>query len=175
MTESMSDTPENASDRKSKTVTLTDRDIREAARLLSLLAGQENPMRDADALVVVEGQPAESRRVLLKKAREIFANRKRRTRYLNSTLFGEPAWDMLLGLYISSELGPRATVSRITEISGAAQSTALRRLAYLESEQFVRREPHPTDGRIVFVSLTEKAYEALEAYLSETLRAKSSI
>jgi DNA-binding MarR family transcriptional regulator len=82
-------------------------------------------------------------------------------------MFGEPAWEILLLLY-ALQSGPRPTVSRLAELSGATKSTALRWLEYLESQRWVQREPHPTDKRAIFVNLTENGRAALEAYLSGT-------
>jgi DNA-binding MarR family transcriptional regulator len=85
-------------------------------------------------------------------------------------MFGEPAWDMLLILYLE-HVRSRITVSQLTRESGAAQTTALRWIEYLESQQLIRRYAHPTDRRIAYLDLTDKAIQSLETFLSETLSA----
>jgi DNA-binding MarR family transcriptional regulator len=84
-------------------------------------------------------------------------------------MFGEPAWDMLLVLYMSEQHGSRPTISSLTQFSGARPTTALRWLDYLEAQQLIGRETHPTDRRAALVWITDKAREALDSYLCETL------
>ncbi len=87
-------------------------------------------------------------------------------------MFGEPAWDMLLALYVSSVDGPRHSVGRLGTLSGAPQTTALRWLDYLVMEKLVVRTPNPTDRRSDFVELSDKGRNALEKYLSEELESR---
>jgi DNA-binding MarR family transcriptional regulator len=102
-------------------------------------------------------------------ARRILALRRARISILNKSMFGEPAWEMLLELYVNKDYGARLSVGRLSELSGAPATTALRWLDYLEKEKLVAREPNPTDRRTEFVELTEKGCSAMEQYLSETL------
>lgn len=82
-------------------------------------------------------------------------------------MFGEPAWEMLLALYVA-EGGPRQTVSCLAKLSGAPKATALRWMDYLSQAKLIRRDLHPTDKRVVFVELTDHGRSRVEAYLSET-------
>jgi len=106
---------------------------------------------------------------LLTRAGEILAARRRREQLFSASMFGEPAWEMLLNLYLTESSGLRLNVSRVTEGSGSPPTTALRWLDYLENQRLVRRETHPTDARASFVELTQRAHDLLEAYLSEPL------
>lgn len=83
-------------------------------------------------------------------------------------MFSEPAWEMLLLLYPTG-LGPRLTISHLSELAGASKSTGLRWIEYLEAQRLIRRESHPTDGRAAQVELTDKGREALDLYLCATL------
>ena len=83
-------------------------------------------------------------------------------------MFGEPAWDMLLLLYIN-ESGPRQSISRLADKSGGSRTTALRWIDYLEGQGLIGRANHPNDRRIAFAELTDKGRAAIELYLSETL------
>jgi DNA-binding MarR family transcriptional regulator len=96
---------------------------------------------------------------------KIFASRQARCRFFNKAMFGEPGWDMLLALYSMEVAGPRQTVGRLTEKSGAPPTSALRWLNFLEEEHLVSREPHPNDGRTTFIELTDKGRKAIEDYL----------
>jgi DNA-binding MarR family transcriptional regulator len=83
-------------------------------------------------------------------------------------MFGEPAWDLLLLLYIDRDT-TRQTIGKIANETGAAPTTLLRWIEYLEGQGLLSRYPHPTDRRSVYVQLTDKAQEKLNSYFSETL------
>lgn len=138
-------------------VELSERDRDDAARLLSLLLG--------------DGAVEKRRREigLLELANAILNDRRRRSEIFNPSMFGEPAWEMLLTLFVMDREGPRLTIGALATRSGAKLTTALRWLEYLEDQNLVRREPHPNDSRTAFVRLTDKARDALELYLSGTL------
>jgi DNA-binding MarR family transcriptional regulator len=142
------------------TVVLNERDVADAARLLSILAG-DNAKLHAGAI------PSNAEDVPSKHldpselSRRVVASRKARYRHFSRAMFGEPAWDMLLAIYSWDAAGTRQTIGRITERSGAPMTSALRWLQYLEKESLVRREPHPNDRRTVFIELTEKGRRAV--------------
>ncbi len=81
-------------------------------------------------------------------------------------MFGEPAWDMLLILYIEQG-GPQLTMGRLARIAGASATTALRWIEYLEGQGLTRRQSHPTDRRTFFVRITDRGLQALDLYFSE--------
>jgi DNA-binding MarR family transcriptional regulator len=111
--------------------------------------------------------------MLLDRAKKIFADRRRRARFFDVGMFGEPAWDILLVLYISEQEGGRQTISRLTENAGSPSTTILRWLYALEERGLVARESHPNDLRKIFVELTERGRDALESYFFETLTARA--
>lgn len=144
-----------------RTVRVSDRDVAEAKRLLSLLADVEPGSEPASA-------SSESRSgELLDRARAILAARRRRETLFGSIIFGEPAWDMLLILYLDASES-RRTLGRLGQLAGISKSTVLRWIDYLDRQELVRREPHPTDKRATFVELTEKGRKAIDMYLSGT-------
>lgn len=108
------------------------------------------------------------RRLLVDRVRQYLWQRRKRSELFGSRMFGEPGWDILLILY-TEEDESRPTVSRLATAAGSPMSTILRWLNHLESQQWICRRPHPTDGRVDFVELTDKARDALDSYVSETL------
>lgn len=145
-------------------ITLSKRDVDDAKRLLTLLSADElTGAADVDGSGEAVGIPS-----LVAWAREILVDRRRRYQAFGKAMFGEPAWEILLLLYVLQS-GSRTTVSRLADLSGATKSTALRWIDYLESQRWIQREPHPTDKRAVFIDLTRRGREALEVYLSDTL------
>ena len=83
-------------------------------------------------------------------------------------MFGEPAWEILLLLYVSQG-SARFTASRLAQVAGYSKATAIRWMDYLEKERLIQRRPHPTDQRSIFVELTDKGTASLEMYLTDTL------
>jgi hypothetical protein len=78
-----------------------------------------------------------------------------------------PAWDMLLDLAAVRAEGGHVSVSSVCISSGAPQSTALRKLAAMESANLVRRYFHGTDRRRVCITLTDTAVEMVMSTLRE--------
>ena len=145
------------------TVPLTGRDVDDLQRLLGLLLDASiQPMAEPHSVTTP------TRAALMAHARLILTNRRRRIDHFGRGVFGEPAWEILLLLYITVG-GQRQTVPRLSELSGISRSTAIRWIEYLEREKLVSRVPHPNDRRVDFIELTDKGREKLEAYLSETI------
>lgn len=153
------------------TFTLRGRDIKAAARVLRALVDEN---QEPNSSFAASPQPnlhtSHERSELVERARQTYVNRARRARIFSEVMFGEAAWNMLLALYSTEASGSRQTVSRLAELSGAPQTTALRWLDFLENrEGLVRRKPKPTDRRIYMIELTDKARRALDTYFSEVL------
>jgi len=104
----------------------------------------------------------------MERAVQIVLARRKRIELFGPTMFREPAWDMLLALYLASE-NQRLTIGRLTEAAGIPTTTALRWIQYLVDQRLVVRESHPTDARSVFVELSGKGKARIDLYLYETL------
>jgi DNA-binding MarR family transcriptional regulator len=155
---------------KSVPVSVSDRDVRAALRLLRTLTRVEAD-EGADSLLPSPSRPpavTSDRTALIEKARLEFTDRRRRCDLFGSSMFGEAAWDMLLALYILDVSGQRQTVGSLQQFSGTSASTAKRWLEYLACHDLVERQEHPTDRRTAFVTLTLKAREKLDLYYSGT-------
>lgn len=144
-------------------------DAREIARLLELMLGRADVSERPHANESNHRAPgtqsvARDRHSLVSAARAIFFERKRRTQYFSPSMFGEPAWDMLLALYISDLAGSQQTVGKLIGWVGEPQTTALRWIDYLEMERLIVRTPAATDRRIVHLGLTDKGRAALDDY-----------
>ncbi|HSR00760.1 MAG TPA: MarR family transcriptional regulator [Sphingomicrobium sp.] len=152
-----------------KTIKLSRKEVSAARRLLQLLVGAEREAADELLLVPpVSRGAASDRSSLVDRAREEFHERRRRGAVFGQSMFGEPAWDMLLTLYILDISGQRQTIGALLNFSGTPATTAKRWLDYLVAHDLVRREEHPTDRRTAFVTLTGKAREKLDIYYSGT-------
>ena len=155
---------------KERTITLSQKDVRAAQRLLKLLLREDSESSSAEQQLESSVKPASdtSRAALVARAREEFGNRRRRSSVFQRSMFGEPAWDMLLALYILDVSGQRLTTGTLMHFSGAPITTARRWLDYLVENGLAQRDHHPTDQRVLFVSLTAKGRDALDLYYSET-------
>ncbi len=80
-------------------------------------------------------------------------------------LFGEPAWDMLLALFIARAEGRRTPVKNVCLESGTSTSTAMRRLDYLLAAGLLHKIDDSRDARRSLVELTERGYEVMVVLL----------
>jgi len=99
------------------------------------------------------------------RAREIYDDRRMRKDFVPGQLLGEPAWDMLLDLFMQFAGGARVSVSSLCLASDCPQSTALRHIDQLVALGLIRRTPSTQDKRIVFVELTTEGVLAVGRYL----------
>lgn len=99
-------------------------------------------------------------------AREIYAERRRRHKYLPADLFGEPAWDIMLDLYIAAREDRRVPTTSACIGAHVPPTTALRWLRILEARGLVEREDDGRDGRRTFVCLTHRGVAAMDSALA---------
>lgn len=156
-----------------QTITLSQKDVRAAARVLKVLAAGDDPLDDILKGAGLAGRSdIGDRQALVGRARQAFLERRRRDRLFGQSMAGEPAWDMLLALYIADVSEARFTLGKLIAHSGVAPSTAHRWLDYLVNRGLVGRKMHPTDRRTVFVELTDEGRSTLDMYFSGTAGAQ---
>ena len=88
-----------------------------------------------------------------------------RQNYFPDGLFSDPAWDMLLDLTHARLSGKRVSVSSLCIASRVPATTALRRIGDLVSQGLATRVRDESDGRRVFVDLTEDGFTRMLAYI----------
>lgn len=110
--------------------------------------------------------------LLSRLAIEEYQERRRRSKYFDVDLFGEPAWDMLLDLFVAGAVERRLSVTALCYGSGSSQTTALRWLGVLESKGLVGRSADKLDKRRVWVMLTKQGDLAVRSYLLERAKRK---
>ena len=99
-------------------------------------------------------------------ARIMFETRKARSRLFPASMFSDPAWDMLIALYIAEQAPAAADLAR--SIS-ASVTTAMRWIEILETHRLIVREQSPTDRRAHTIRLSEQARNSLNSLLSEAV------
>lgn len=133
-----------------------------AARLRDAAEGTPS---SADAENPALTRTSRSGRSALAMARKTYALRRKRSAIFgNPELFGEPAWDIMLDLFVAQGEGKTVSVSSACIGSAAPATTGLRWLGVLADEGLVVRESDPEDHRRVMVRLTSTGQAAMERF-----------
>jgi DNA-binding MarR family transcriptional regulator len=101
------------------------------------------------------------------RALALYRSRRARAASFNGhgNLFGEPAWDILLDLFIAREAGRRVSVSSACIAADVPPTTALRWLSVLEQRGLVKRRADPSDGRRIHIELSDTAHALMRQWL----------
>ena len=118
-----------------------------------------------------ESNPGYSDQVLAEKAAQIYTTRRQRDRRVGQGFFGEPAWDILLDLFIHHVQDKSVSVTSACLASASPPTTGLRWLGVLEQAGFVMRAPDPEDGRVTLVRLTDHGLQVLREILGNYVAA----
>lgn len=81
-------------------------------------------------------------------------------------LFGDPAWDMLLLLYVYRAARIPLQVSAIAGLANVPGTTSLRYLDLMVEQRLINRSPDPRDRRRIWLTMTPKAVKLLEQWLT---------
>ena len=99
--------------------------------------------------------------------RRIIRQRQLRARFFDGDLFGDPAWDMLLDLTAARAEHTRVSVTSLCIASGVPPTTALRWIGQMIDSALLERVEDETDRRRAFITLTDKASDAMARYFAE--------
>ncbi|MDO9369434.1 MAG: MarR family transcriptional regulator [Sphingopyxis sp.] len=83
----------------------------------------------------------------------------------------DPAWDMMLCLFINCEEGGILFVKQLILSCGESPTAALRHIDRLEDAHFIERLSDPLDRRRVIVRLSESGRTAMFAMLEDAFQA----
>ncbi|MGV3511249.1 MAG: hypothetical protein ACO1OX_04505 [Novosphingobium sp.] len=106
---------------------------------------------------------------VLQYAKEICAFRRKRGNWLPQDLFGEPAWDILLELFIMRMQGQSARVKTACIASGVPATTALRWINLLERKGLVSSYADTVDHRVRWICLNDEPYQKLFQMLADQI------
>lgn len=96
--------------------------------------------------------------------RRLIRQRQLRSQFFDPELFADPAWDMLLDLTAARAEHRRISVTSLCIASGVPSSTALRWISILVEGGLAERIEDDTDKRRAFITLTDRAAEAMARY-----------
>jgi hypothetical protein len=99
--------------------------------------------------------------------RHIIRQRQLRVRFFDGDLFADPAWDMLLDLTAARIEHSLVSVTSLCIASGVPPTTALRWIGQMTEAGLLQRIEDKTDRRRAFITLTEKAADAMSGLFSQ--------
>jgi len=123
---------------------------------------------DRAALARAPRAPADVSPQSLATARRMVRERLKRNHYFDAGLFADPAWDMMLDLFIAEAEGRETPVMNLCLSSQVPETTTLRWVKTLEHAGIVIRRKDEHDQRRVLVRLSAEAAKAMSGYLDET-------
>lgn len=129
--------------------------------------------RDAAPAAPVNGNINETAR-LASIAHAEYASRRRRDRLFNADLFAEPAWDMLLDLFVQRHKERPVSIHSLCIAAAVPTTTAFRWIGKLEARGFIFRRPCSHDNRVIHVTLSESGLDMMERYLRGQLGASTT-
>jgi hypothetical protein len=100
-------------------------------------------------------------------AEQFIRLRRRRDTIFGNGLFADPAWDMLLDLFLARERGLRpVSTSSLCIAAAVPATTALRWIDILVRRGLLSRHADPKDRRRVFIRLTDMAWRKMQDLLT---------
>ena len=96
----------------------------------------------------------------------IIETRRARDALFGSGYFADPAWDMLLHLYVADEAGAPLSVSALCAAAALPQTTAQRWVESLAAARLIVRRADQADARRTLISLSPEAHHAMTAVLA---------
>lgn len=98
-------------------------------------------------------------------AKQLLAQRMARFDHFPAELFHEPAWDMLLALFVAHEERRTMNVKTLVASAHAPVTTSQRWIDHLHKLKLIDRVIDPVDRRRIEISLSDSGYTAVTAYL----------
>ena len=156
-------------------------ELRQIAERLLIVAQQHDQLAPVDP-AVRQNFPHTSRRrtnndpttfadpdTLASLATGLYDTRRLRERHFKYDLFADPAWDILLDLFVQKSCGRRVSITSACIASGVPPTTGLRWVALLVEEGLVLREGDDVDRRRAFLRLSATGETAVKRTLIDSL------
>lgn len=102
-------------------------------------------------------------------ARRVCRVRQERDRLFGPILAEDPAWYILLHLFIAKGEGREVSVASAGAATGLAEPIVLRCIAHLAEAKLVAREPRPFDDDVMYLTLTERGLSMMSEYLDRVI------
>lgn len=148
-------------------------DLQMLVRRLSKMVSSPAPATTAPASEHDELAEQAPRQHFCDLAKREYAERARRFSVLDGDLFGEPAWDILLDLFISDFEQRKVSVTSACIASNVPTSTGLRWIRLLEQRGLIERIGDAADGRRSWIQITAGGRSLMDKLLAERVSAGS--
>lgn len=102
--------------------------------------------------------------------RNMLRLRRLRDNFFDPVLFADPAWDMLLDLMAAKLEGDQVAVSSLCIAAAVPPTTALRWIKAMTDHNMFERHADPTDGRRIFIRLSDGATIGMARYFAAAKR-----
>lgn len=103
---------------------------------------------------------------LAREIRAMLRLRRLRDRFFDSSLFADPAWDMLLDLMAARLERVQVAVSSLCIAACVPPTTALRWIKLMTESGLFERVSDPIDGRRVYIRLSDSAFASMTRLLA---------
>jgi len=149
------------------------RHIRELATSLMRLADSLDQEWDPSNVKSIFRWPDDGRRIernalnLAHKAKVIYAKRGSRRKYIPGELLAEPAWDMLLELFMQFAGGAKVSITSLAHASHVPMTTALRYIDMLEASDLIEKSKSNADRRVTLLNLTKTGVISVGSILEQ--------
>lgn len=91
--------------------------------------------------------------------------RSQRDAIAGPSLLSDPAWDMLLDLFVGHITGRDVSVTSACVASRRPATTSLRYIERMAKQGLIRREKDCNDNRKVYLRMTEKAFRSVAKWV----------
>jgi predicted transcriptional regulator len=142
-----------------------DAKLRDIAQSLDIMVSELHLLADRAPEGAVHHPPLAASTV--ERAMQAYRDRRRREQVFgDASLFGEPAWDIMLDLFVAAAQEKRIAVTSACIGSAVPATTALRWIKILEDRGLIEREVDEGDARRTFVRLSPRGCDLMEEFLT---------
>jgi hypothetical protein len=141
--------------------------LHELSILLSKCAEFSRRLTTNNTIATEVSRPSPPQRLLdqpVQLAHHIYRARRERERHFPN-LMADPAWDLLLDLFIAGEEHRRVSVTSACIAAAVPATTALRWIGILTKQGLIERNVDPDDGRKTYLSLSPSAHSKTVEWL----------
>jgi hypothetical protein len=102
-------------------------------------------------------------------ASSIYQSRRMRSDYFNGSLLIDPAWDMLLDLFILKIRGRRVSAAGLCLATNIPESTARRWIDVLVKEGLLCREPSNKEEAAAIIEISPQGFEQMRRFIVDSV------
>ena len=103
----------------------------------------------------------------------IIRGRRKRSTFFSAGLFADPAWDILLDLFLAELQQRTITVRELALSSPVPLNVVNRWLERLERDCWLRRRPGPSNSDLRVVALSARGTSAMQGWLRDWIESRA--